>query len=52
MTAMEKALERIGWKPGNGNHVCGVRFETMEDRFAAQDKFFEDMGDDERMERV
>ncbi len=48
---MEQALSRIGWKPCNGFHRCGVRFETAEDREAAMDKHFEDMADEEREKR-
>lgn len=51
MTAMEQALARINWKPSDGRHRCGIRFETIEDRLAAYDKFCEDMADNERMER-
>jgi len=51
MTAMEQALQRINWKPSDGRHRCGVHFETIEDRLAAYDKFYEDMGDEQREER-
>jgi hypothetical protein len=45
---LDQALSRIGWKPSDGRHRCGVHFETAEDRMAAEDKFFEDMADNER----
>lgn len=49
-SAVYKILKK---KPGdfstdrNGGH-CGRPFETAEERFAAQEKFFEDMADASR----
>ena len=51
MTTMEQALSRIGWKPCNGFHRCGVRFETDDDRESERNKHFDDMADEERINR-